>query len=65
MTIVGSNVFLPRIEPPESGQIQELYEQVWGTTGPECVLPRKGNASNEIGVMEMLAPIREEEVILK
>jgi len=59
------NVFPPRVEPPEAGQIRELYEQLWGNTGPDCVLPSKGNASNEIGVLEMLAPIREEEVILK
>jgi hypothetical protein len=37
----------------------------WSTTGPECVLPRKGNASNEISVLDMLVPIREKKVILK
>jgi hypothetical protein len=59
------NFFPPRVEPPEAGQTRELYEQIWGTIGPECVLPRKGNASHEIGVLEMLATIREKEVILK
>jgi len=54
-----------RVEPPDAGQIRELYEQLWGTIGADCVLPSKGNASNEIGVLEIVAPTRKEEVILK
>jgi len=37
MAIVGSNVFPPRVEPPEADQIREMSEQLWGTTGPDCV----------------------------
>jgi hypothetical protein len=60
-----SNFFPPRVEPPEPGQIRELYEQLWGTIGADCVLPSKGNASNEVGVLEIVAPTRKEEGILK
>ncbi|KAH0946265.1 hypothetical protein HN011_010822 [Eciton burchellii] len=65
MAIAGSNVFPLRVEPPKAGQIRELYEQFWGTTGTDGVDPSKDNASYEIGVLEMLSPIREWEFTLK
>jgi len=32
----------------KAGQIRELYEQLLGITGPDCVIPSKGNASKSV-----------------
>lgn len=55
--------FAQQTELPSANAIRDLYTRLWGTSGPECKLPKGDN--NEIVMEEIMGPVTEMEIILK